>query len=316
MMMSQENGTESIVIINEFPEKIGSSFNHDSYINQFNGCSFIIHAHGSNVSYPSHWGVLSIKSAFKGTEFYKSGNSFFAVNDSNFLVFNEGTYRSSHISSTQQVESFSVSFSPSIVRSFMATLLNSGDRIIDDPYYSGSDPFEFTEKLYPHDQLVSPLLLQLKRLSESSSHLNEMEETLSYLLGSLFVNQKQVWGQMDKIQSVKVSTRKELYHRLNRARDYIFSCFKENLTIESIANVACLNQHYFLREFKKVFNYTPHQYLQNVRLNEAKLLLETTDKLVTEVCNEVGYNDLASFSKLYKKHFTYAPTKNRAINAA
>lgn len=82
---------------------------------------------------------------------------------------------------------------------------------------------------------------------------------------------------------------------------------KKNLTLEEMADVSCLNQFYFLRQFKKMFHCTPHKYLQLKRIQEASQLLSTTNNLVMDVCNEVGFCDHASFSKLFKRHFGMSP---------
>ncbi len=78
-----------------------------------------------------------------------------------------------------------------------------------------------------------------------------------------------------------------------------------------MADVACLNLFYFLREFKKAFGVTPYKFLQTIRLQRARTLLAFSDMSVTEVCHEVGFFDVASFSKLFKKTFLITPGNAR-----
>ena len=59
------------------------------------------------------------------------------------------------------------------------------------------------------------------------------------------------------VQAVKKSTQMELYKRLYRAKDYIDSCYEEEINIPQLANVCWLNQSYFLRQFKKYFRISP-----------------------------------------------------------
>jgi AraC-like DNA-binding protein len=65
--------------------------------------------------------------------------------------------------------------------------------------------------------------------------------------------------------------------------------------------------------FTKIYRRTPHQYLTQKRLNKAKDLL-AENKPVTEVCGQVGFESLGSFSVLFKKEIGFAPTyyRNRA----
>lgn len=301
-----------ITLVEGFPKIIDSNFGLESFKNQFGNNSFIVHANSTSVEYPKHWGLLSIKCAFKGTEYYEAGNGFYGVNDSNFLIFNEGTRRSSYIDSKQPVESFSISFSPYFINDFLSSYHSTPDQILDSPFHSEGRKIEFTECLHQHNELVSPLITRLKYLSEKGMEkVGEIEETLPLLFNAMILTQNNVWHSMKLLTCTRVSTQKELYTRLHRAKDYISSCFKRNLTLNDMAEVACLNQSYFLREYKKLFQHTPHQYLTSLRLAEAYRILATTEKGVAEVCNEVGYSDIASFSKLFKKKYQYPPSKNR-----
>jgi AraC family transcriptional regulator len=64
---------------------------------------------------------------------------------------------------------------------------------------------------------------------------------------------------------------------------------------------------HLLREFNKYFNVTPHKYLTQVRLQKARKLIGETDLKLADVIAEVGFEDLASFSKLFKNYFGKSP---------
>ncbi|MEP6701335.1 MAG: helix-turn-helix transcriptional regulator, partial [Bacteroidota bacterium] len=63
---------------------------------------------------------------------------------------------------------------------------------------------------------------------------------------------------------------------------------------------------HFHRLFRQVYKRTPHQYLTQKRLDKAKDLL-SENKPVTDVCNEVGFESIGSFSVLFKKEIGFAP---------
>lgn len=56
------------------------------------------------------------------------------------------------------------------------------------------------------------------------------------------------------------------------------------------------------------------EYLENYRMNQARLLLRTTPLSITDVAEQVGIPDIYYFSKLYKKFYRVSPSKDREKN--
>ena len=98
--------------------------------------------------------------------------------------------------------------------------------------------------------------------------------------------------------------------RLLRAKDLIHARYGEPLTIEDLARAAALSPFHFLRLFRAAFGETPHRYLTRVRIEAAKRLL-LKDAPVTEVCFDVGFQSLGSFSALFSRAVGAAPTAFR-----
>lgn len=67
----------------------------------------------------------------------------------------------------------------------------------------------------------------------------------------------------------------------------------------------------FIKEFKKQSGYTPFNFLQKIRLNRGRQLLEQTDMHVSTIANECGYNSHASFTIYIKREFGKSPTQIR-----
>ncbi len=76
--------------------------------------------------------------------------------------------------------------------------------------------------------------------------------------------------------------------------------------MKGISERAFLSRFHFHRLFTKIYCKTPHQYLTRKRIDRAKILL-SQNKTVTEVCNEVGFESIGSFSVLFKKEIGFAP---------
>jgi AraC-like DNA-binding protein len=103
----------------------------------------------------------------------------------------------------------------------------------------------------------------------------------------------------------------ETLERLGRAREFIENCYDHPLNLDQISEKACFSRYHFLRLFRQAFNKTPHQYLIERRIEKAKELLSAHDLRVTDVCFEVGFQSLGSFSSLFHKWVGHAPVTYR-----
>lgn len=103
----------------------------------------------------------------------------------------------------------------------------------------------------------------------------------------------------------------EVHERLCRARQFIDDSYHLPLDLAAISNQACLSRYHFLRLFRDAFETTPHQYLIQRRIERAKELLRGRSLTVTDVCFEVGFESLGSFSSLFRRCVGDAPTSYR-----
>jgi AraC-like DNA-binding protein len=102
----------------------------------------------------------------------------------------------------------------------------------------------------------------------------------------------------------------DIYQRVVAAKLYIDENYREPIDLDTISQQAFLSRFHFHRIFRRIYHRTPHQYLTWKRINKAKDLL-SENKPVTEVCNEVGFESIGSFSVLFKKEIGFAPTYYR-----
>lgn len=103
----------------------------------------------------------------------------------------------------------------------------------------------------------------------------------------------------------------DVFERLNRARKFIDVCYDLPLNLEEISSQACFSRYHFLRLFRQAFDKTPHQYLVERRIEKAKELLRGPHLSVTDVCFEVGFQSLGSFSSLFHKTVGHPPITYR-----
>ena len=100
--------------------------------------------------------------------------------------------------------------------------------------------------------------------------------------------------------------------RLLRARDAIDRRYAEPLDIAELARTAHTSQAHFSRGFKAAFGETPHRYLQRRRIERAMHLLRESDRSVTDICLDVGFRSLGSFSHTFRSVVGVAPSAYRS----
>lgn len=107
------------------------------------------------------------------------------------------------------------------------------------------------------------------------------------------------------------AAQEQVNRRLLRARDLADRRYAAPLDIGALAAVAVMAPSHFIREFKRVFGETPHLYLQRRRVERAMFLLRTTDAPVTDVCLDVGFTSLGTFSRTFARIVGVPPSLYR-----
>jgi AraC family transcriptional regulator, melibiose operon regulatory protein len=92
---------------------------------------------------------------------------------------------------------------------------------------------------------------------------------------------------------------------------YMNENYHEELTVEGIAEHVSLNVSYFHKIFKQVTGETPMDYLNNIRISKARMLLEKSNIPVIEICSFVGFNSRQYFTYTFKKQMGMAPVEYR-----
>ena len=97
------------------------------------------------------------------------------------------------------------------------------------------------------------------------------------------------------------------FRRLCDARARLQQLDDSPITIAELARELRISPFHFIRQFECVFGVTPHQYRIQARLDRARRLLAAGRMSVTEVCMDVGFSSLGSFSTLFTRRFGESP---------
>jgi AraC-like DNA-binding protein len=95
------------------------------------------------------------------------------------------------------------------------------------------------------------------------------------------------------------------------ARRILDGGYTTPITIEQLSHEVALSPYYLIRLFRRIYKRTPHQYLIQLRIARAKELLSSSDLSITEICAEVGFESLGSFSTLFSKTVGISPSAYR-----
>ena len=103
----------------------------------------------------------------------------------------------------------------------------------------------------------------------------------------------------------------ELNRRMLRARDAMDRTYAQPLNVDAIAGVANVSEAHFIRTFRATFGETPHRYLQRRRVERAMFLLRESERSITDICLDVGFGSLGTFSRTFRDIVGVSPTEYR-----
>ncbi len=89
--------------------------------------------------------------------------------------------------------------------------------------------------------------------------------------------------------------------------------YSQPLDVQAVARVAHVSPAHFSRQFRDTFGESPHRYLQRRRVERAMELLRETGRPVTEICFDVGFGSLGTFSRTFGAVVGESPTAYRAL---
>ncbi|MDB5090106.1 MAG: helix-turn-helix protein [Mucilaginibacter sp.] len=255
---------------------------------------------------------FSIKFVFSGNENYSIGRRNLSIYPDSFLILNKGTNYTSAVDCTVPVHSFSISFDEKFMDNFKNCWQLKDDTLLK-PNYNNRQESEFSETIYP---FKGDLFFNIKHLKYHLDHgvQDEMliNEYLHHCLISYFkIYNEEIFQKAERLNFLNRSTKIEILRRLNLAKEYLYTNYNQNISLDDLAEYSCLSVNHLLRTFKQAFYLTPHQFLVQLRLQRAQVLLKNTDYPVNEIVSLIGFECPSSFIRLFREHFQTTPLKYR-----
>ena len=264
--------------------------------------SAVISARARRAEYPEFRQLLSIKAVIGGAEDYFIDGRRLTVDDDTFAIINDDRTYASRIDALRPVQSFSIFFDRGLPAQAWQSL-SRPQSALDRPADAGRCPVEFTEKLYEHDTLVSPVLRNIRAAVDSGPVEDAwLDEQLLLLLGRML---RLHFGKLrveSAVPSRKPATRKELLRRLNLGVDFMQTRYRDAVRLKDIAEAARLSPFHFMRVFKSVYRISPSEYLNRKRAAVARRLLRESNWTMCAVADHVGFGSRTSLYRHLKAH--------------
>ncbi len=254
---------------------------------------------------------FSVRFGMKGTQLYHINQSQLRVNTDQFLVMNHETEYSVTSEYSEDITMLAFCFNENFVKDFVAYHKQTQVGLLD-----AFGLYDLTEPLPEFPLHTLPVTEELRRKIQHtvgykmSNHLSEVDDydLFSGMLETIFASTNASLNVFQDQEIVKRSTKVELYKRLSIARDYIQAHFSEDVNLNELSRVACLSPYHFHRAFKHTFGITPKKFVTGLRIEKAKWLLLHRSYSVQNICNDVGFKDVSSFTRLFTSYTGQTPS--------
>lgn len=115
-----------------------------------------------------------------------------------------------------------------------------------------------------------------------------------------------------KKQTINRKKTEDIY--FDHCVQYIKTNVYRRLKVEELVKILGISQSYIYKIFMKKCGMSPQKYIMNLKIEQAKALLTSSDMTVTEVASSVGYEDALNFSKIFKAYTGASPTQFLKLN--
>jgi len=283
---------------------IGNNFDNKKFPRRFSNEIYL-----SNIDtdfYYKYVSPFSIKYALKGQESYRLGNKLNQVAVGQALIINEGTEVVCEKIAAKSPSSagMSIFLDKDVINDTISVITKRGD--IPEGNYDRNQLFNFYDDIIRSDDSFQHFLHMLfSKYYQTNKDvlIEEYYDIAAHLLNFQF----RFFSKVQDLDKVKFATRKEIYSRVEKARDYLENSYMKNFDLEILARESAMSKYFLIRSFKSIYRKTPQQYHIELRIEKAKRLLQE-DCSISEVAALLGYANISCFSKQFKKLTNLPPS--------
>ena len=214
-----------------------------------------------------------------GSAKYRANKKSFTVQKGDVLFFHQGTHYTARVTSSEPWEHIVIAFRTQ----------ESADSL----------PVEGATRV-SHGRRFEDLFRQIYEIWSQCGfgYKIQSKATLHQILFSLLQeNVSHLMGKNSALQALK------------EAADYVERCYRDKITVEELAELSGYSPSHFSRLFTRVYDTSPIQYVNQVRIMHAKNLLRTGQYTIAQIAQECGFSNVYYFSRCFKQITGTTPAK-------
>lgn len=177
------------------------------------------------------------------------------------------------------------------------------------PFFSDIDFSDILIKNHiPSDSVVKECILGIKDNFNSQTAEGDMlVKSYNYrLFAHLIKNYRD-----ESSDNTKNFLKSGKLENLDKVLSYIDSHYNEKITTSDLADMCYLSEGYFCRFFKKITGRTASDYIAELRVKKASIMLKNTDSSISEIASQTGFDDANYFARVFKKVNGITPSEYR-----
>ncbi len=252
------------------------------------------HADDISISYSS---TYTLKYVLEGKKNYHCNHQDIEVSKNQYVILNTNAQITTEAKSGTKGLSFFLS--PQLITEIYK-------------YHNLSPKFlEVTQKTT--NSAVGFLLNTIAQLYEhnQTAFKHQIDDLFIRLSELIVQEQKNMDTKFSTLKIVKHDTKKELFKRIQIAKEYLHDHIKEDISLDCISKDIGISKYYLHRLFTEINECTPLEYLTAIRIEKAKYRLRYSKDSIFETAIACGFDTAAYFSKIFKKHSGFSPTEFR-----
>lgn len=225
--------------------------------------------------------------------FTMNGNGYININDDRFPLSKDDIYLINYDNFHCTVEPAATSVDFAIVGFEEISFLFSKDE--NDSFFAH----------YTLDNAEDHNLLKgiMEELEQEKLH---YELACDHYMNLLFLSLQRKYG-----VTYHMINKEKSNHDCEKIRNYIDEHYAENITLDVLAKESNMNKYYLVHSFTNNYGCSPINYLNKKKIDESKLLLETTNYSIADIAKLIGFSSQSYFSQSFKKHTYMTPNEYR-----